>query len=88
MFQGDKVRKLKTEKAEKEKVDAEVAILLALKKKLAVAEGKDPNEQENNSTGKKKGKKKYIIDTVCVLNTWLTVLNLSTQTTFLFRCND
>ncbi|XP_027055793.1 methionine--tRNA ligase, cytoplasmic-like isoform X1 [Pocillopora damicornis] len=56
--QGDKVRKLKTEKAEKEKVDAEVAILLALKKKLAVAEGKDPNEQENNSKGKKKGKKK------------------------------
>lgn len=58
MFQGDKVRKLKTEKAEKEKVDAEVAILLALKKKLAVAGGKDPNEQENNSKGKKKGKKK------------------------------
>ncbi|KAL9967670.1 hypothetical protein ACROYT_G025951 [Oculina patagonica] len=56
--QGDKVRKLKAEKAEKEKVDAEVAILLALKKKLAVAEGKDPNEQDSSSKGKKKGKKK------------------------------
>lgn len=57
-FQGDKVRKLKGEKADKEKVDAEVAILLALKKKLAVAEGKDPNEQNATSKGKNKGKKK------------------------------
>lgn len=57
-LQGDKVRKLKAEKADKEKVDAEVAILLALKKKLAVAEGKDPNEQDSSSKGKKKGKKK------------------------------
>lgn len=51
------MRKLKAEKADKDKVDAEVAILLALKKKLAVAEGKDPNEQDNTSKGKKKGKK-------------------------------
>ncbi|KAM7431444.1 hypothetical protein ABFA07_018006 [Porites harrisoni] len=53
--QGDRVRKLKADKAEKATVDAEVAILLELKKKLAIAEGKDPNALENN--GKKKGKK-------------------------------
>lgn len=50
------MRKLKAENAEKAAVDAEVAILLDLKKKLAVAEGKDPNEQDNKT--KKKGKKK------------------------------
>ena len=54
-FKGDKVRKLKTDKAEKATVDAEVAILLELKKKLAFAEGKDPNALENK--GKKKGKR-------------------------------
>lgn len=53
--QGDKVRKLKTDKAEKATVDAEVAILLELKKKLAFAEGKDPNALKNK--GKKKGEK-------------------------------
>ena len=49
------MRKLKTDKAEKATVDAEVAIFLELKKKLAIAEGKDPNVLENK--GKKKGKK-------------------------------
>lgn len=53
--QGDKVRKLKAGVAEKATVDAEVAILLDLKKKLAIAEGKDPNAQDDK--GKKKGKK-------------------------------
>ena len=46
---------MKADKAEKATVDAEVAILLELKKKLAIAEGKDPNALQNN--GKKKGKK-------------------------------
>ena len=50
------MRKLKADKAEKAAIDAEVDILLTLKKKLAIAEGKDPNEQDNK--GKKKGKKK------------------------------
>ncbi|XP_068671527.1 methionine--tRNA ligase, cytoplasmic-like isoform X2 [Montipora foliosa] len=54
--QGEKVRKLKADKAEKASVDAEVAILLILKKQLAMAEGKDPNELDNKA--KKKGKKK------------------------------
>ena len=49
------MRKLKADKAEKATVDAEVAILLELKKKLAFAEGKDPNALENK--GKKKGEK-------------------------------
>ena len=49
------MRKLKTDKAEKATVDAEVAILLELKKKLAFAEGKDPKALENK--GKKKGKR-------------------------------
>ncbi|KAJ7385494.1 hypothetical protein OS493_015064 [Desmophyllum pertusum] len=48
---GDKVRKLK------ETVDAEEAILLALKKKLVVAEGKDPKKQDSSSEGEKKGQK-------------------------------
>ena len=55
--QGDKVRKLKAEKAEKEKIDAEVKTLLSLKKELARAEGKDPKESAAGSKGKKKGKK-------------------------------
>ena len=50
------MRKLKADKAEKASVDAEVAILLILKKQLAMAEGKDPNELDNKA--KKKGKKK------------------------------
>ncbi|XP_029187944.2 methionine--tRNA ligase, cytoplasmic-like isoform X2 [Acropora millepora] len=54
--QGEKVRKLKADKAEKEAVDSEVAVLLELKKRLAVAEGKDPNELDKKA--KKKGEKK------------------------------
>jgi hypothetical protein len=38
-------------------VDAEEAILTALMKKLAVAEGKDPDKQGGSSTGEEKGKK-------------------------------
>ncbi|XP_053401323.1 methionine--tRNA ligase, cytoplasmic-like [Mercenaria mercenaria] len=53
--QGNKVRELKTNKAEKVVVDAEVGKLLDLKKQLAVAQGQDP---EAAAGGKKKGKKK------------------------------
>ena len=55
--QGDKVRQLKAEKADKGKIDSEVKELLSLKKKLALAEGKAPNEAGGGSKGKKKGKK-------------------------------
>ena len=37
--QGDVVRKLKTEKVDKAKIEAEVALLLSLKKQLTIAEG-------------------------------------------------
>lgn len=40
--QGNHVRQLKANKAEKAQVDAEVAKLLELKKQLALAEGKSP----------------------------------------------
>lgn len=40
--QGDKVRALKTQKADKAVINAEVAKLLDLKKQLAAAEGKSP----------------------------------------------
>lgn len=50
------MRKLKADKAEKEAVDSEVAVLLELKRRLAVAEGKDPNELDKKA--KKKGGKK------------------------------
>lgn len=39
--QGQKIRQLKAEKAEKSVIDAEVAALLDLKKQLAVLEGTD-----------------------------------------------
>lgn len=48
--QGEKVRALKAQKAEKAVITAEVAILLDLKKQLALAEGKSPEPQK----GKKK----------------------------------
>ena len=51
--QGAKVRELKTNKAEKSAVDAEVAILLDLKKQLSIATG-----QPLSQSGGKKGKKK------------------------------
>ncbi|XP_060596345.1 methionine--tRNA ligase, cytoplasmic-like [Ruditapes philippinarum] len=53
--QGNKVRELKTNKAEKVIVDAEVKKLLDLKKQLAVAQGNDPEPAKGG--GKKKGKK-------------------------------
>ncbi|ESO85667.1 hypothetical protein LOTGIDRAFT_229481 [Lottia gigantea] len=53
--QGEVVRELKTQKAEKSKIDKEVALLLDLKKKLSLAQGIDPATASSN---KKKGKKK------------------------------
>ena len=49
------VRKLKTEKAAKEKIDVEVQKLLALKRALAIAQGEDPDAKP---AGKSKSKKK------------------------------
>lgn len=40
--QGNHVRQLKANKAEKAQIDMEVAKLLELKKQLALAEGKSP----------------------------------------------
>ncbi|XP_063424001.1 methionine--tRNA ligase, cytoplasmic-like isoform X3 [Mytilus trossulus] len=54
--QGLVVRDLKSKKAEKSLIDSEVAKLLDLKKRLASAQGQNP--QEAVSGGKKKGKKK------------------------------
>lgn len=59
-YQGDKVRGLKTAKADKATVDAAVAVLLDLKKQLSLAEGKDPSVASaptTSSKGKKKGQK-------------------------------
>jgi methionyl-tRNA synthetase len=53
--QGDAVRKLKESKADKAVIKEAVDKLLALKKDLALAQGKDPNETVGNT---KKGKKK------------------------------
>ncbi|MEQ2224126.1 Methionine--tRNA ligase, cytoplasmic [Ilyodon furcidens] len=50
--QGDKVRALKSQKAEKDLITAEVSKLLDLKKQLALAEGKNPEPAPQ------KGKKK------------------------------
>ena len=54
-FQGLKVRELKGSKAEKSVIDQNVAILLDLKKQLAIAQGQDPAAAVGG--GKKKGKK-------------------------------
>lgn len=54
--QGLKVRELKANKAEKSVVDAEVVILLDLKRRLATLQGIDPSTLVGG--GKKKGKKK------------------------------
>ncbi|XP_074652563.1 methionine--tRNA ligase, cytoplasmic-like [Tubulanus polymorphus] len=56
--QGDLVRQLKTEKAEKSSVDSAVMTLLDLKKKLAQAQGIDAQELIGGGGKKKKGKKK------------------------------
>ncbi|XP_061582704.1 methionine--tRNA ligase, cytoplasmic isoform X2 [Cololabis saira] len=50
--QGEKVRALKAQKAEKGVITAEVSKLLDLKKQLAVAEGKNP--EPSSQKGKKK----------------------------------
>lgn len=55
-LKGDKVRGLKTTKADKASIDAAVAVLLELKKQLALAEGKDPAESSGNATSKSKKK--------------------------------
>lgn len=58
LFQGTLVRDLKSQKAEKSRIDSEVAVLLDLKRQLAVAQGQDP---EALTGGKgKKGKKKWL----------------------------
>lgn len=51
--QGDKVRQLKTSKAEKSAIDTEVALLLDLKKKLTIVSGQ-PLPQPGGKKGKKK----------------------------------
>uniref|UniRef100_A0A665TKN6 Methionine--tRNA ligase, cytoplasmic n=1 Tax=Echeneis naucrates TaxID=173247 RepID=A0A665TKN6_ECHNA len=50
--QGDKVRALKAQKADKAVITAEVAKLLDLKKQLAVAEGKNPEPASQKSKKK------------------------------------
>ena len=55
--QGEVVRKLKSDKAEKSLIDGEVKKLLALKQKLATASGQSPTKPDS-SKGKKKGGKK------------------------------
>lgn len=55
VLQGNKVRELKASKAEKSVIDQQVAVLLDLKKQLALAQGQDP--QAAVGGGKKKGKK-------------------------------
>ncbi|KAH3776066.1 hypothetical protein DPMN_177479 [Dreissena polymorpha] len=55
--QGNKVRELKTAKAEKALVDTEVSKLLDLKRQLALAQGENPDASP--AGGKQKGKKKY-----------------------------
>ncbi|KAH3776076.1 hypothetical protein DPMN_177489 [Dreissena polymorpha] len=54
--QGNKVRELKTTKAEKALVDTEVSKLLDLKHQLALAQGENPDASP--AGGKQKGKKK------------------------------
>ena len=53
LFQGNVVRQLKENKADKSTIDAEVAKLLDLKKKLCSATGTNTND----TSAKKKNKK-------------------------------
>jgi len=55
--QGEVVRKLKAEKAEKSLIDAEVAKLVALKGQLASAQGVTVEPAAGSKQAKKKGKK-------------------------------
>lgn len=52
--QGDIVRQLKAAKADKPKVDAEVALLLTLKRQLSVAEGTTGLDKQTTNKSKKK----------------------------------
>ncbi len=52
VFQGNKVRGLKAQKAEKSVIDKEIETLLDIKKQLSLAEGKNPEPAAQ------KGKKK------------------------------
>ncbi|GBN94672.1 hypothetical protein AVEN_89855-1, partial [Araneus ventricosus] len=52
--QGNKVRELKTNKASKPEIEKEVAALLELKKRLAVAKGENPDQAQGKSKNKKK----------------------------------
>ncbi|XP_033624324.1 methionine--tRNA ligase, cytoplasmic-like isoform X2 [Asterias rubens] len=56
--QGDAVRKLKTAKAEKSAIDAEVKKLLSLKQQLAAASGQSATTPDSSKGKKKKGGKK------------------------------
>ncbi len=56
LLQGAVVRKLKTEKADKDAISKEVEKLLALKKSLALAKGEEPAANKAGK-GKKKTKK-------------------------------
>ncbi len=58
IFQGDVVRKLKSAKAEKAAIDAEVKKLLALKQQLAAASGQSATTPDSSKGKKKKGGKK------------------------------
>lgn len=47
-LQGAKVRELKSQKAEKAAIDVEVSLLLDLKKKLSLAEGKSSDADKKS----------------------------------------
>ncbi len=57
-LQGDVVRKLKADKADKKVIDESVAKLLDLKKQLSAATGQAPAAAQSGSNKKKGGKKK------------------------------
>lgn len=52
LSQGEKVRNLKAQKAEKALITAEVDLLLDLKKQLVLAEGKTPEPAPQKSKKK------------------------------------
>ncbi|XP_022109155.1 methionine--tRNA ligase, cytoplasmic-like isoform X2 [Acanthaster planci] len=56
--QGNIVRKLKSEKADKSEIEKEVKKLLALKQELALTSGQDPTPVESSKGKRKKGGKK------------------------------
>ena len=58
-LQGDVVRKLKADKADKKVIDEAVAKLLDLKKQLSAATGQAPAAAQSGSNKKNGGKKKW-----------------------------